>query len=303
MTSRLRVEHSTQYRYAQDVIYAQHLGYLRPQNTPWQTVIDYELSISPTPDELQAQTDAFNNDRVFFALTHPHRELLVQCVSTVQIRQRYLNLELSNTPAWEVIRDSMEYSLDQPFSPASEFVWPSPYIPWLASLKEYALPSFTRGCPIGLAAMDLCQRIFHDFTYESGSTEVHTPLEVAFTHRKGVCQDFAHIMIGCLRALGLSAKYVSGYLLTKPPEGQERLRGADATHAWISIYCPGVAGNWLSLDPTNATVADLDHVWLAHGRDFGDISPLRGVIRGGGHHELSIGVTVEPAPTNQSFEV
>ncbi|MCD8503982.1 MAG: transglutaminase family protein [Burkholderiaceae bacterium] len=298
MTSWLSVEHSTQYQYGQDVILAQHLGYLRPQKTPWQTVTDYQLTIVPNPDELQAQIDAFGNERVFFAVTHPHRALDVHCTSTIQIDQRYAELDLLNTPSWEIIRDSMVYSLDQPFVAASEFVWPSPYVPWLALLKDYALPSFTHSRPIGLAAMDLCQRIFHDFSYESGSTEVHTPLEVAFTHRKGVCQDFAHIMIGCLRALGLSAKYVSGYLLTKPPEGQERLRGADATHAWVNVYCPGVAGNWLALDPTNASVADLDHVWLAQGRDFGDVSPLRGIIRGGGHHELKIAVTVEPAPVN-----
>ncbi|UOD50551.1 transglutaminase family protein [Orrella daihaiensis] len=296
MTSCLSIEHSTQYQYGQDVILAQHLGYLRPQNTVWQTVTDYQLVVTPTPDEMQTETDAFGNHRVFFALTHPHRALDVHCRSTVEVRRRYGDLTLSETPAWELVRDSMVYSLEQPFVAASEFVWPSPYVAWLASLKEYALPSFTRNRPIGLAAMELCERIFHDFTYESGSTEVHTPLEVAFNHRKGVCQDFAHIMIGCLRTLGLSAKYVSGYLLTKPPPGQERLRGADATHAWVNVYCPNAAGNWLALDPTNATIADLDHVCLAEGRDFGDISPLRGIIRGGGHHELSIAVTVEPTP-------
>lgn len=299
MISWLSVEHCTHYQYGQDVILAQHLGYLRPQSSAWQTVLDYQLTVTPTPDEIQTQRDAFDNERVFFALTHPHRALDVQCTSTVKIKQRYAKLDLSNTPAWETVRDSMVYSLEQPFVSASEFVWPSPYVPWLAALKEYATPSFTPGRPLGVAAMDLCQRIFHDFTYESGSTEIHTPLEVAFNARKGVCQDFAHIMIGCLRALGLSARYVSGYLLTKPPEGQERLRGADATHAWVSVYCPGAAGNWLALDPTNASMADLDHVWLAEGRDFGDVSPLRGIIRGGGHHDLSIAVTVEPTPITQ----
>ena len=294
MTSRLSIEHFTHYQYGQDVILAQHLGYLRPKSTAWQTVLDYQLAVTPKPDDMQTQTDAFGNDRVFFALTHPHRALDVVCTSTVEVKQRYAELDLANTPGWEMVRDAMVYSLDQPFVAASEFVWPSPYVPWLEALKQYALPSFTRGRPIGQAAIELCQRIYDDFTYEAGATEVHTPLEVAFNNRKGVCQDFAHIMIGCLRALGLSAKYVSGYLLTKPPEGQDRLRGADATHAWVTVYCPTVAGNWLALDPTNATVADLDHVCLAQGRDFGDVSPLRGIIRGGGHHELKIAVTVEP---------
>lgn len=299
MTSRLSIEHSTHYQYGQDVILAQHLGYLRPQETAWQTVIDYTLKITPEPDELQRQADAFGNQRTFFTLTHPHRALDVYCASTVERKKRYATLDLSDTPAWETVRDSMVYSLDQPFVPACEFVWPSPYVPWLEALKYYAQPSFTRGRPIGLASMDLCQRIFEDFSYESGSTEVHTPLAAAFDNRKGVCQDFAHIMIGCLRAVGLSAKYVSGYLLTKPPEGQERLRGADATHAWVSVYCPKTPGNWLELDPTNGSVADLEHVCLAQGRDFGDVSPLRGIIRGGGYHALKIAVTVEPIDLTQ----
>lgn len=294
MMTRLSIEHSTHYDYGQDVIFSQHLGYLRANQTPWQSVLDYQLTITPNPDELQVQTDAFGNDRIFFAITHPHRALDVHCASTIQKAMRYADDDLSKTPAWEMVRDSMMYSLDQPFVEASEFVWPSPYIPWLESLKQYALPSFTPGRPIGLASQDLCQRIFHDFKYESGSTEVHTPLEVAFNNRTGVCQDFAHIMIGCLRALGLAAKYVSGYLLTKPPEGQPRLRGADATHAWVSVYCPNVSGNWLELDPTNQAIPELDHVCLAQGRDFGDVSPLRGIIRGGGYHRLSIAVTVEP---------
>lgn len=298
MMTRLAIEHSTRYEYGQDVILAQHLGYLRPQSTPWQAVRDYAMAITPEADELQSQTDAFGNQRVFFAITHPHRSLEVHCTSTIEKTARYAKDDLSNTPAWESVRDSMMYSLEQPFVEASEFVWPSPYIVWLESLKQYAQPSFTTARPIGLASLDLCQRIFADFKYESGSTEIHTPLDVAFQNRKGVCQDFAHIMIGCLRAMGLAARYVSGYLLTKPPEGQARLRGADATHAWVSVYCPTVAGNWLELDPTNRTVADLDHVCLAQGRDFGDVSPLRGVIRGGGHHRLNIAVTVEPCPAH-----
>lgn len=299
MMSRLHIEHSTRYQYSQDVILSQHLGYLRPQSTPWQTLIDHQLTVSPGPEEIYEQTDAFGNDRVFFAVTHPHRTLDVYCSSIVEKKLRYASNDLSKTPSWETVRDSMVYSLDQPFVQASEFVWPSPYIPWIESLKQYALPSFTIARPIGLACMDLCQRIFHDFNYESGSTEVHTPLEDAFNNRVGVCQDFAHIMIGCVRALGLSAKYVSGYLLTNPPAGEPRLRGADATHAWVSIYCPNVQGNWLELDPTNATMAELDHLCLAQGRDFGDVSPLRGTIRGGGHHELTIAVTVEPKTPNQ----
>lgn len=299
MMTRLKIEHDTQYQYDRDVILAQHLAYLRPQETAWQKVVSHDLVISPSVDELHGHTDAFGNHRSFFTISHPHRTLLVRGISEVQKTERYLNLNLTQTPAWEEVRDAMVYSLEQPFVRASEFVWPSPYVPWIESLKDYALESFTRDRPIADASMDLCHRIFTDFTYESGATEIHTPLGAAFASRKGVCQDFAHIMIGCLRTLGLAARYVSGYLLTKPPPGQMRLRGADASHAWVSVYCPTANGQWLELDPTNDTIADLDHVCLSQGRDFGDVSPLRGVIRGGGNHQLHIAVTVEPIQADE----
>ena len=290
---KLCIEHLTQYAYEQDVILAQHLAYLRPQNSPWQKVLKHELIIDPEVASQESNIDAFGNHRTFFSINRPHRNLSVRSLSEVDKLARYSELDLQNTPPWEEVRDAMIYSLDLPFEPASEFVWPSPYVGWYQSLKAYAMTAFSKGRPIGLASMDLCEKIFTEFSYEAGATEIHTPLEQAFESRKGVCQDFAQIMIGCLRTLGLAAKYVSGYLLTSPPPGKPRLRGADASHAWVSVYCPGVAGNWLELDPTNSTAADQSHICLAQGRDFGDVSPLRGVIRGGGEHEFEIGVTVE----------
>ena len=295
MTARLTIEHATHYEYAHEVILAQHLAYLRLQSSPWQKVLMHELLITPEPATIDEQTDAFGNQRTYFSLTQPHRALEVHSTSLVEKSVRYNNFNPSLTQPWEVVRDTMVYSLEQPFVPASEFVWPSPYVAWHETLKNYALNAFTPGRPIGEAGLALCQQIYDDFTYESGSTQIHTPIEVAFNARKGVCQDFAHIMIGCLRALGLAARYVSGYLLTTPPPGQPRLRGADASHAWVSVYCPDAPGHWLELDPTNATLADSDHVCIAQGRDFGDVSPLRGIIRGGGQHQLNIAVTVEPS--------
>ena len=294
---RLRIEHVTRYEYEQDVILAQHLAYLKPQTSAWQKLAQHDLVIDPEVDSLRSQVDAFGNHRTFFAISRPHRELLVQGSSEVHKKARYCSFDSGQTPAWEAVRDAMVYSLEQPFELASEFVWPSPYIGWLADLKSYALESFLPNRPVGEASVELCHRIFNDFTYEAGATEIHTPIAQAFKNRKGVCQDFAQIMIGCLRGIGLPAKYVSGYLLTLPPPGQAKLRGADASHAWVSVYCPGAAGNWLELDPTNATLADLDHICLAQGRDFGDVSPLRGVIRGGGDHQFHIGVTVEEIDT------
>ena len=289
------IEHITLYEYEHEVILAQHLAYLKPQSHAWQRLSSHDLTIEPETDNVQAVTDAFGNHRTFFSISRAHTSLEVRAMSEVLKKPRYLDANLAKTPPWESVRDSMHYSLDQPFDPASEFVWPSPYIPWVETLKSYARQSFTTSRPIGQASLDLCHRIHADFNYEAGATEIHTPIEKAFEQRKGVCQDFAHIMIGCLRAIGLPARYISGYLLTSPPPGKPRLRGADASHAWVSVYCPGVAGNWLELDPTNRTVADLDHISVAQGRDFGDISPLRGVIRGGGAHKYQIAVTVEEA--------
>lgn len=294
MTAVLSIEHTTQYDYEHDVILAQHLAYLRLQDSHWQKVREHELVITPEPSYWQQQHDAFGNQRSYFCITKPHRCLLVHSSGTVEKKARYHDFELALTDPWEQVRDAMVYSLEQPFVPASEFVWPSTYVGWHEDLKAYALRAFLPGRPIGEASMALCQQIYDDFTYETGSTQIHTPMEVAFKERKGVCQDFAHIMIGCLRAIGLAARYVSGYLLTTPPEGQPRLRGADASHAWVSVYCPNAPGHWLELDPTNATMADLDHICIAQGRDFGDVSPLKGIIRGGGHHQLNIAVTVEP---------
>lgn len=290
----IHIEHETHYQYEQDVVLAQHLAYLRPLQTPWQTVAGSQIQITPEPDQIRSERDAFDNHRCFFSLTKAHRELVVTARSTVQKRARYADFAPDLTPPWDAVRSEMSYSLDQPFIPESEFVWPSPYIAWLAELKDYALPSFKKGRPIGEAAIELCERIHTDFEYSKGATEVHTPVSQAFAERKGVCQDFSQIMIGCLRTLGLAARYVSGYLLTTPPPGQPRLRGADASHAWVSVYCPEAPGGWLELDPTNRAMADTSHIALALGRDFGDVSPLKGVIRGGGEHTLTIAVTAEP---------
>jgi len=292
--TQIRIEHDTHYTYERDVVLAQHLAYLRPRQDTWQRVLSSTLVVSPTADDLKEEKDAFGNARTFFALTKPHRELLVKTYHLVEKRQRYAGFMPSATPAWDGLRAEMTYSLEQPFVSASEFVWQSPYVGWLPQLKDYALPTFKKGRPIGEAVMELCERIHTDFEYCAGATEIHTPLAVAFSSRKGVCQDFSHIMIGCLRAVGLAARYVSGYLLTTPPPGEPKLRGADASHAWVSVYCPGAMGDWLEIDPTNRAIADTSHVVLAFGRDFGDVSPLRGVIRGGGEHALRIAVTAEP---------
>lgn len=289
----IHIEHCTRYDYSHDVFLAQHLAHLKPLKTPWQEISNHTLTIWPPCDDRNDRTDAFGNAKTFFTLTTPHRELTVDSVSRVTKRDRYADFDPDKTLDWNQVRAQMAYGLEQPFVDASEFIWPSPFVPWLPELKDYTLPSFPRGRPVGSAAVELCQRIFNDFSYISGATEIHTPLAHAFANRHGVCQDFSHIMIGCLRSIGLAARYVSGYLLTTPPPGQPHLRGSDASHAWVSVYCPQAPGQWLELDPTNRTLADSSHVLVAQGRDFGDVSPLRGVIQGGGQHNLSIAVTAQ----------
>lgn len=290
---RIRVEHDTCYDYVQPVELAHHLSYLHPFQDHWQSVLASSIDVNPLPDFQVVNVDAFSNLRLFFNFVKPHQSLTVQSRCEVLIKPRYAGFDVLQTQAWQFIKNTMSYSLDQPYAPASEFVWSSPYVPWLRDLQDYALISFTHNRPIGAALIELNQRIYQDFAYRPLATEIHTPLAEIFTQKAGVCQDFSHIMIGCLRAIGLPAKYVSGYLLTRPPEGQSKMRGVDASHAWVSAYCPGAAGDWLELDPTNQTIADLGYVRLAYGRDFGDVSPLRGVIRGGGTHTLTIGVTAE----------
>ena len=289
----IQVEHITSYEYQTDVELAHHLAYLQPLSSDWQRVVSSSMEITPTPDSMTEGNDAFGNERTFFSLFRPHDALEVKSISTVCLTDRYADFDPDDAPTWEEVRESLSYALDRPYQPACEFAFPSPYVPRLAELRAYAELSFTPRRNMALASQDLMSRINKDFKFSSAATDVHTPVLEAFQKRAGVCQDFTHIMLGCLRSIGLAAQYVSGYLLTRPPPGKPKLRGADASHAWASVYCPGAPGDWLELDPTNDVLARLSHVRLANGRDFGDVSPLRGVIRGGGDHELTIAVTSE----------
>jgi hypothetical protein len=293
----IEVEHDSHYTYQTEVELAHHLAYLRPRKTDWQKVLFTELEISPKPDCQTESQDAFGNHRTFFTLSTPHAALLVRSRSLVSVTDRYASFVAGESVAWEEVRDALAYSLDRPYVAASEFAFLSPYVPRLVELRAYAERSFVPGRNLAEASIELSSRIHEDFTYSATATEVHTPILEAFKKRAGVCQDFSHILIGCLRAMGLSAQYVSGYLLTKPVPGTAKLRGADASHAWVAVYCPQAPGQWLELDPTNNVLAGPGHVRLALGRDFGDVSPLRGVIRGGGDHQLAVGVTVQTIDT------
>jgi len=292
----LAVVHETAYRYDAPTELAHHLAYLRPLDDAWQALEAHALHIEPEPPHVQTAPDAFGNWRSTFALYAPHDALLVRASSRVAVRARHADLQPEAGVPWEEAALRLRYRAGAAYAPEAEFAFPSPYVPLHAELRDYARPSFAPGRPLPLAALDLMHRIHADFTYDPASTHVATPVLEAYTQRYGVCQDYAHVMLGCLRALGLAARYVSGYLVSQPPPGQPRLVGADASHAWVSVHCPGLPGNggWLDLDPTNDLVPGLGHVILAYGRDYGDVTPMRGVIRGGGGHALAVRVTVAP---------
>lgn len=290
----LQVVHETRYAYAPAVKTAQHMAHLKPAHGARQQLLSHELSIAPEPLQCTDAVDVWGNTRTFFSLQAPHEELKVVARSTVATSAPQLVL---NGMAWEQARERMRFHRGASYDPATEFVFASPYVPRDAEFAAYAMPSFTRGRLLAEAARDLMTRIHGDFEYRTEATDVSTPALEALRMRQGVCQDFAHVMLACLRSLGLAARYVSGYLLTEPPPGQTRLVGSDASHAWISVYLPGdgAPGQWLELDPTNRRVAGEDYVVLATGRDYSDVSPIRGVIHGGANHQLHVAVTVTPA--------
>jgi transglutaminase-like putative cysteine protease len=291
----LTVEHETLYAYDYPVEQAQHIACLSPMSDAGQTVEAHTLAISPTPSQRSESVDAHGNLRSYFAMHAPHGELKVVASSRVRVRHRYVGLDPKAGPTCAEVREQLTYHARAPFEAASEFLYSSPFVPTHRLLREYGMVSLKDDRPLAGAAINLMSRIYKDFDYAPASTDISTPVLDVLAKRKGVCQDFAHLMLGCLRACGLAARYVSGYLLTRPPPGQAPLVGADASHAWVSVWVPGLgmplAQDWLDLDPTNDVVPHLHHVRVAQGRDFGDVTPLRGVIRGGGKHTLVVRVT------------
>lgn len=301
---KLAISHETTYDYLSAVEAAQHMVYLTPRNDNHQQLLAHQLDIFPRPDQIQRDLDVFGNSRGFFALHTPHRQLRVVGVSQVVTAPGTLP---DHPIAWELAREHFRYQAGAVFDPGCEFTFASPMAPVHADFATYARASFAPGQRLQLCALDLMHRIHHDFCYESASTEVSTPARQALQQRKGVCQDFAHVFVACLRSMGLAARYVSGYLLTQPAPGMVKLRGSDASHAWGAVYLPALTGSatqpdaaacWVDMDPTNDRAGwptpGEDYVTLALGRDFSDVSPLRGVIHGGASHTLSVGVTVEP---------
>jgi len=286
---RYAVSHRTSYQYASAVDLADHVAYLRPRPFPGQRVLGVDLRIDPKPVSRADFVDHFGNLVDEFRIEGGHRVLTVTLQAEIEVE---LPLPPADTPPWEAVRDDLAAPFPSAVE-AAEFALASPLIGVSETARAYGATSFPAGRPILEGALELTHRIRKDFTYAPGSTDVATPLATVFEQRKGVCQDFAHVEIAALRSLGLPAGYVSGYIRTHRPPGKADLRGADATHAWVAVWCGAKAG-WVHLDPTNGLVARDEHIVLAWGRDFSDVSPLRGMILGGGEHFYSVAVEVRP---------
>jgi transglutaminase-like putative cysteine protease len=287
-----RIVHRTTYKYKYPVSVGNHVACLKPRTLLHHQLAQNELRIQPSPATRTERVDYFGNLLCFFTVQEAHKELVVESRSEVVMDGNAATSWPQQSVSWEeAVR-----SLPDDHSPAAleayQFGFESPRIRVRPEFAAYALQSFTPGRPMPDALLDLTARIHNDFRFDSKVTNVRTPTEEVFRKRRGVCQDFAHLQIACLRSLNIAARYVSGYLRTYPPPGQPRLVGADASHAWVSAYCPGIG--WLDMDPTNNVVPSNGHVTLAWGRDYGDVSPLRGLILGGGAHTLKVAVDMEP---------
>jgi transglutaminase-like putative cysteine protease len=308
MAVKLSVHHVTEYTYEDSVEWAHHAACLAPRDTPWQRVGGWTLDIDPLPDgwgvidgeglELDAaelarhlRRDPWGNRHLSFGHARVHEKLVVDSRFTVELQQRPAP-DPARGPAWEVVARGLRYRAGRALQEADEFALASTYAAPDASLAAYARRAFPPGRVLAAGGLVLMQQIHADLRYLPQSTTVATRAADALAQRSGVCQDFAHVFIAACRSIGLAARYVSGYLLTRPPPGAPKLVGADASHAWVELWCP--EQGWLALDPTNAVAADLDHVTLAWGRDYADVAPLRGVLRGGGVATLRVSVTVEP---------
>ncbi|MCP1421426.1 transglutaminase-like putative cysteine protease [Pseudomonas laurylsulfativorans] len=294
MSARYQIFHDTHYHYDSPVSLAQQLAHLWPRPCAWQRCTDRQLQISPQPTSRRDELDVFGNPLTRLAFERPHDELLVNASLTLEVLPRPA-LDFNLSPAWEQTRSALTYS-SQALSPelleACRYRFESPYVHLKRNFVEFSHSCFPTGRPLLLGVQALMEKIFSEFTFDAEATQVATPLVEVLERRRGVCQDFAHLMLACVRSRGLAARYISGYLLTQPPPGQPRLIGADASHAWISVFCP-VLG-WVDFDPTNNVQPALEHITLAWGRDFSDVSPLRGVILGGGNHDPEVRVTVMP---------
>ena len=288
---RYTIEHETRYAYRVPVSQSWQLAHLTPRELPWQHVLSHELRIEPAADERRDECDDFGNGVTHFAVYGPHPLLRVLMLSRVEVGERP-DAARAGALAWEAVRESVRSDPAQDDLAAARLSEPSALVPWSEAARAYAAPSFAAGRDWLEAVTDLMHRIHADFEFDAEATTVTTQVDEVLELRSGVCQDFAHVMLACLRGRGLPARYVSGYLLTDPPPGRARLLGVDASHAWVAAWSPN--HGWVELDPTNDTLADRRYITLAWGADFADVVPLRGVILGGRGQSMEVEVSVIP---------
>ncbi len=282
---KFEISHSTRYNYRRSVVQSHHLVHLRPRQSPTQRVIRHNLVIDPPAVQRSEMTDYFGNTAVLMRIDDAHLSFAVHATSTVEVLRVPLP-DLLASPAFDNPNA-------EPAAPPDvlQFTCVSRQTPLTPDLAAFAKPSFPPGRPVLAGAMDLTLRIYNEFSFDSTATDVSTPVATVLRSRRGVCQDFAHLSIAALRTLGIPARYVSGYLLTRPPPGQIKLKGTDASHAWISVWSPHTG--WIDFDPTNGMIPNGEHITVAYGRDYDDISPISGVLLGGGNQTMSVAVDVE----------
>lgn len=290
---RFRINHLTRYLYADPVSLCHNVAHLVPRDLPHQKVISARLRIDPHPAVSSEHSDFFGNRVSYFCIQQSHKSLEVGIATEVEVLAPPLP-DFSTSQPWEEVVSRLCSENTEEIVDARIFTLPSPYVPLEPAALDFARASFTPDRPILEAAVDLMERIYREFEFDPHFTTVATPIAEVLEHRKGVCQDFAHLGLACLRGLGLAVRYVSGYLETLPPPGQPKLRGADASHAWLAVLVPDMG--WIDFDPTNGQVPREQHITTAFGRDFQDVTPLRGVFYGGGEHQLEVEVDVDRVP-------
>lgn len=301
---RYRVLHETRYAYQSTVTLSQQYLHLTPRAFGFQQLESHQILCDPGPEEERLGLDYFGNPTRHVTITALHGELRIRAQSQIALPPRPGMEQLLGSPTCEQVRAVLrQYPTGSHPSPhtgshiegireAWRYLYDSPHVAAAAALEDYARPSFGADRPYLEAVLDLTRRIADDFKFDPEATEISTPLDQVLKGRRGVCQDFAHLMIGCLRSFDLAARYMSGYILTHPPQGQPRLIGADASHAWVSVFCTRYG--WVDFDPTNRCLVQQQHITLGWGRDYGDVAPLRGIVLGGGKQTLSVSVTVTP---------
>lgn len=285
------ITHKTEYSYTHPVNLCYNEARLTPRNFTDQVCLNSQFVVEPEPKECRERQDFFGNTVYYFTIQQPHNQLTVTVTSHVDVKGRERQRNFAERLAWEETHRQLHTDSDPEILEMRQYILNSPMIPAMPELRAYAEKSFPKGCPLLEAVEDLTTRLYADFTYDPGFTTIATPLADVIKHRRGVCQDFAHLGIGCLRALGLAARYVSGYIETDPPPDQELLAGADASHAWFSVYLPQLG--WIDFDPTNNQIPTDRHITIAWGRDYADVTPLKGVVFGSGTHALFVAVDCE----------